>query len=186
MSLVYIHGANATSQSWNYIRYKCGDGIVVSYDSAFGFKNNLQRITKELSELNEIEFIAHSLGGIYAIHLAEALGDKVKCGITLSTPYNGLECPLYAKVLMPWYLLLYDITPNGWPIKTANTIKLKCPWTNIVTTSGSMPWVKGENDGVVSIDSQKHRKDIELIEIDCNHYEVVLNHETVNIINSKI
>ena len=72
MSLVYIHGANATAQSWNYIQCKCGEGITVSYDSALGFKNNLTRITEELSILDEIEFVAHSLGGIYAIHLASA------------------------------------------------------------------------------------------------------------------
>ena len=162
MSLVYIHGANATPHSWNYIRNHCGDGYLLSYDSAVGFKNNLQQMLKELSNLDEIEFIAHSLGGIYAIHLANALGDKVKCGITLSTPYNGLGVPMYAKLIMPWYLLLYDITPTSWPIKTANNIKLQCPWYNIVTTSGTVPWVKGENDGVITIESQRDRKSTRL------------------------
>jgi hypothetical protein len=42
------------------------------------------------------------------------------------------------------------------------------------------------NDGVVTIASQKHHDDMELIEIDYNHYEVVLSEKVINIIKDRI
>jgi hypothetical protein len=72
-------------------------------------------------------------------------------------------------------------------MKYARSIQITCPWTNIVTTQGSAPWIPAPNDGVVTITSQCKREDImELIELDCNHYEIVLNDHVVNIIKNKI
>ena len=42
MNLVYIHGANATSESFNYIKSKLGPGLDLNYDSRHGFENNLK------------------------------------------------------------------------------------------------------------------------------------------------
>ena len=64
MNLVYIHGANATSESFNYIRNKLGDGVDINYDSRNGFENNLKDMQSTLSAYNDIVFVAHSLGGI--------------------------------------------------------------------------------------------------------------------------
>jgi len=42
MKLVYIHGASATADSFNYIRdHIPHDDMVIEYDSANGFNNNL-------------------------------------------------------------------------------------------------------------------------------------------------
>ena len=49
MNLVYIHGASATSESFNYIRSKIGDGISVNYDSRNGFENNLAASKSKLA-----------------------------------------------------------------------------------------------------------------------------------------
>ena len=48
MKLVYIHGASATSESFNYIRSKLGKGIDIDYDSRNGFENNLQDMSEQL------------------------------------------------------------------------------------------------------------------------------------------
>ena len=50
MKLVYIHGASATSESFNYIRSKLGDGIAVNYDSRNGFENNLDAIKEQIGK----------------------------------------------------------------------------------------------------------------------------------------
>ena len=42
INLVYIHGASATSESFNFIKTKVGTGINVNYDSRNGFENNLK------------------------------------------------------------------------------------------------------------------------------------------------
>jgi hypothetical protein len=48
MNLVYIHGASATGDSFNYIRHHLNhpDEIVIEYDSQNGFDRNLNDMKK--------------------------------------------------------------------------------------------------------------------------------------------
>jgi predicted alpha/beta hydrolase family esterase len=77
MTLVYIHGASATSESFNYIRNKLGSGIDINYDSRNGFENNLNDMIEQLKEVKDIAFVAHSLGGVYSLHIANAMPKQV-------------------------------------------------------------------------------------------------------------
>ena len=42
------------------------------------------------------------------------------------------------------------------------------------------------NDGVVTIASMKHHEDMELIEVDYNHYEVVLAEPVIKLIKERV
>jgi pimeloyl-ACP methyl ester carboxylesterase len=185
MKLVYIHGANATSESFNYIRDKLGKGIDINYDSRNGFENNLKDMLAELNNVKKIAFIAHSLGGIYALHIANTIPKQVLGAVTLSTLYGGAEVADYAQYFLPFSRLMRDIGPSSWVMKQADKIKIQHPWTNIVTVKGQSPFMHEPNDGVVTIASQKHHEDMELLEIDYNHYEVVLSDRVVNIIKER-
>jgi pimeloyl-ACP methyl ester carboxylesterase len=185
MQLVYIHGASATSDSFNFIRSKIGKGIDINYDSRNGFKNNLEEMIEQLKDVNDMAFIAHSLGGIYALHIANALPEQVVGAVTLSTPYGGAEVAEYAKYFLPFSRLMRDIGPNSWAFEQADKIKIQHPWTNVVTVKGQSPFMLAHNDGVVTIDSQKHHIDMELVEVDYNHYEVVLAEPVVKIIKER-
>jgi pimeloyl-ACP methyl ester carboxylesterase len=186
MNLVYIHGANATSESFNYIKSKLGVGIDVNYDSRNGFENNLAAMKISLMATKNIFFVAHSLGGIYALHLANALPDAVKGAVTLSTPYGGAEVADYAQYFLPFSRLMRDIGPSSWVMKQSRNIKIQHPWTNIVTVKGQSPFMHEANDGVVTIASQKHHEDMELVEVDYNHYEVVLSDVVVKLIKERV
>lgn len=188
MLLVYIHGASATSESFNYIRKQIkGKELLINYDSRNGFERNLENMKELLSAQKYMFFICHSLGGIYALHLAQEFPDQVLGAVTLSTPYGGAESADVAKYFLPYSRLLKDIGPNSWAMKKARTFDLHKPWLNVVTTTGSAPWISAPNDGVVTIASQSHRGEImELIELDCNHYEVVLNDQVIEIIKKRI
>ena len=188
MLLVYIHGASATSESFNYIRQHIkGNELLINYDSRNGFEKNLENMRALLSAQKDMFFICHSLGGIYALHLANEFPDQVLGAVTLSTPYGGAEVADVAKYFLPYSRLLKDIGPTSWAMKAARSITIDKSWTNIVTTQGSAPWIPAPNDGVVTISSQRKREDImELIELDCNHYEVVLNNIVVAVINNCI
>lgn len=188
MLLVYIHGASATSESFNYIRKQIqGNELLVNYDSRNGFEKNLSNIKEILSAQKDMFFICHSLGGVYALHLADAFPDQTLGAVTLSTPYGGAEVADVAKYFLPYSRLIKDIGPSSWAMKHAQQIQISHQWTNVVTTQGSAPWIPQPNDGVVTIASQKRRNDImELIEIDCNHYEVVLNDRVVDIIRERL
>ena len=186
MNLVYIHGASATSESFNYIRSKLGKGIDINYDSRNGFENNLKEMQAQLEGVKDIAFIAHSLGGVYSLHLANAMPERVVGAVTLSTPYGGAEVAEVVKFFLPFSRLMRDIGPSSWAMKQADKIKIQHPWTNIVTVTGQSPFMAEHNDGVVTIASQKHHKDMELIEVDYNHYEVVLAEPVIKIIKERV
>jgi pimeloyl-ACP methyl ester carboxylesterase len=186
MTLVYIHGASATSESFNYIRDKLGAGIDINYDSRNGFENNLADMVTQLKDVKDMAFVAHSLGGVYSLHIANAMPEKVKGAVTLSTPYGGAEVAEFAKFFLPFSRLMRDIGPSSWAMKQAKQIKIQHPWTNIVTVKGQSPFIIEPNDGVVTISSQKHHADMELLEVDYNHYEVVLSDRVVELIKERV
>jgi len=186
MNLVYIHGANATSESFNYIKSKLGSGIDIDYDSRNGFENNLKVMQLQLEDVDNIAFIAHSLGGIYSLHLANIMPKQVLGAVTLSTPYGGAEVADYAQYFLPFSRLMRDIGPSSWAMRQANKIKIQHPWTNVVTVKGQSPFMVEPNDGVVTISSMRHHADMELVEVDYNHYEVVLSDKIVDIIDKRI
>jgi hypothetical protein len=189
MKLVYIHGASATGDSFNYIRQHLNysNELVFEYDSKKGFTNNLEEMKSQLADEERVFFICHSLGGIYAVHLADAMSpDCVAGAVTLSTPYNGAESAEYIRRLLPFNKLFNDISPSSDPIRTANRISIKHPWTNVVSTAGHNPLIIYPNDGVVTLRSMRHRDDMQLIELPVNHYEIVLSQETVNIIKQHL
>jgi pimeloyl-ACP methyl ester carboxylesterase len=186
MNLVYIHGASATSASFNYIRDTLGKGIDVNYDSGNGFENNLRDMQEQLRDVKDIAFVAHSLGGVYSLHLANSMPEQVLGAVTLSTPYGGVKVAEFAKFFLPFNRLMHDIGPNSWVMKQADNIKIQHPWTNIVTVRGQSPFMLAANDGVVTIASQKFHQDMELVEVDFNHYEVVLSDVVVGLIKERV
>ena len=115
MKLVYIHGASATGDSFNYIRDQLNhdNDLIIEYDSANGFENNLKEMQQQLRGLDNIYFITHSLGGIYAVHLAHAIANKVRGAITISTPYGGAEIADFAQYFLPFNRLMQDIGPGS-------------------------------------------------------------------------
>ena len=188
MTIVYIHGASATGESFNYIRDRIpGKSIVVNYNSADGFEHNLKDMLAALEGIEDIFFIAHSLGGIYALHIANAIPNQVIGAVTLSTPYGGAETADFAQYFLPFSRLLRDIGPRSWPMKQANKIEIHHPWTNVVTVKGGAAWILGANDGIVTVHSQRHHgHDMELIDVNYNHYEVVLSEQVIDIIKERI
>ena len=129
MKLVYIHGASATSESFNYIRQRIGeDDIVIDYDSRHGFENNLNKMKEILAKVKNIFFVAHSLGGVYALHLANLMPKQVLGAVTLSTPYGGAEVADVAKYFLPYSRLMKDIGPKSWAMSHIDNIELQHPW----------------------------------------------------------
>jgi pimeloyl-ACP methyl ester carboxylesterase len=188
MKIVYIHGASASGGSFNYIRdhLKHDDELIIEYSTFDGFENNLEMMMRLLVDADNLFFICHSMGGIYAAHLAYHFSEQTIGAVTMSTPYGGAGMADYAKYFLPFSRLLRDIGPNSRPMRLTNKLDIVHPWCNIVTTAGDSPWMVEPNDGVVTIASQKYREDMEFEELPLNHYEVVISPKTVNIIKKKI
>lgn len=187
MHIVYIHGASATGESFTHIREHLNTpDVLLEYSSDNGFDRNLQDMVKKLEPIDNIFFVAHSLGGIYALHLADLYKDRTLGGVTLSTPYGGCIQANYAKYFLPFSRLMRDVGTMSKPMVDVAKIKAPKNWTNIVTKVGDSPWIHERNDGVVTIASMRARSDIELIELDLNHYEVVISNQTINIITERL
>lgn len=187
MVLVYIHGASATSESFTHIKENIDeDHILVDYSSANGFYNNLENMKTQLKDHDDLFFVAHSLGGIYALHLANHYPEKTLGGVTLSTPYGGSREADFARYFIPFSRLMKDIGPMSEPMYTAKHFAAPPNWTQVVTTEGQSPWINDPNDGVVTLKSMRSRTDFEVVELPINHYEVVISNKTVDIIKQRI
>ena len=189
--IVYIHGANATAASFTHIRQYVRDYfdepcIMLEYKSENGFENNLNLMKGQLDDADRLFFVSHSLGGIYSLHLANYYKETTKGGISLSTPYGGSKEADYAKYFLPFSRLMRDIGPMSKPVAVAKKLPAPPNWTQVVTTVGQSPWITEPNDGVVTVESMKFRKDFELVEVPLNHYEVVISDQVVEIVLDRI
>ena len=189
--IVYIHGANATSESFTHIRQSIDNffdeqSILLNYDSDDGFENNLDKMKERLSDIDEIFFIGHSLGGIYSLFLANHFEKSTIGGVTLSTPYGGSVEAEFIRLIFPFNNLMRDVCVTSKIIKQVKQLKCPINWTQVVTMIGKNVWINEPNDGVVTLKSMMARQDFEMIPVDLNHYEVVVSNEVTEIILDKL
>ena len=183
--VVVIHGANASPKSFNYILENTNITNVtkVRYFSNDGFYNNLEKLKIQLQDVGPVFVIAHSLGGIYALHLTQYI--NIIGVVSIATPFGGSMTADWIKYLVP-KRLYSEIGVSSSPITNAHTIPITCPWTQIVTTEGAIPVHMARNDGVVTYKSMTYRKDMQFKEVAYNHYEIMNSPEVVNTVNKKL
>ncbi len=186
--LVFIHGANQSSSCWSHIiaHLQPHSYTHFDYDSRNSFACNLEQMKNEMSHLKEVFFVAHSLGGLYGVHLYHHFKNKVKGAVTISTPYGGSALAFFFRQMFPSYALFSDICPSSPPIYSSNLIHLDVPWTQIVTTRGHHPIHILPNDGVVTKHSMMCRSDIDYVLIDEDHYDVLYSNDVVEIIKNHL
>jgi pimeloyl-ACP methyl ester carboxylesterase len=190
MRIIYTHGANASERSFAFIQQSLNFDKThfCCYDSNKSTaEKNTQRFIDELKEYKEDFFlVAHSLGGIYSLYILKEFRDKVRGGITLSTPYNGSEIAGWARYMAPQLQLFKDISSGSNFISNSRSIQITVPWTQVVTTIGDVPWLVGPNDGICTRASMQSRSDMDFVEIDRNHYEIVQSQRVVDLITSRL
>ena len=162
--IVYIHGASATAQTFTHIRQYVRDhfeepDIMLEYRSSNGFENNLSVMMGQLDDAERLFFVSHSLGGIYALHLANHYHETTHGGVSLSTPYGGSREADFARYFLPFNQLMRDIGVMSGPMRDARKLPAPPNWTQIVSTVGQSPWITDDNDGVVTLESMRYRTD---------------------------
>jgi len=178
--IAFIHGANQSSNSWNYIRERLdhSNEVLLDYSSTQPFYNNLDNMINQIGE-NPIFVVGHSLGGVYALHLLKHC--NVVGAVSISTPFRGSSAADWAKYLVPQYQLFRDIGRRAKPILEGDTINITVPWKQIVSTTGSVPYLKEDNDGVCTIGSMEHRNgDMNCVRVPHTHYEVMCSNTVVD------
>ena len=155
LNVIWIHGANQTSLSFNYLREKTkfANEILVNYSSSDHFTYNLDKISEQIQNKGPHFVIGHSMGGLYALHLTQM--HRIVAGVSISTPFAGSWTADWAKYVVPSYPLFRDIGRRS-----------------------------GPNDGVVTIESMKARTDMTQIEVAHTHYETMCSIQVAEILSS--
>lgn len=185
INVIWIHGASQTQLSFQYLRKQANfkKEIFVNYSSMNKFFDNLDMIVEEVQGPGPHFVIGHSLGGLYALHLTQYV--EVLGGVSISTPFAGSSTADWAKYIVPNYPLFRDIGRKADPIRKAQKISLSIPWTQIVSTTGHVPYHGGPNDGVVTIDSMRSRSDMEYVEVPHTHYETMCSDTVADLLIKK-
>jgi pimeloyl-ACP methyl ester carboxylesterase len=181
MEIVLIHGANASKISWNWVGSQIKDHTRLTWGMMTHPEKNLLAMEAELPK--KCTVVGHSMGGLYAWHLAQRNPDQVVAGISIATPWGGSIQAGFWKMFnfnIPWLQMLSRMEP--WTTET-RMIEAPAPWTNVVCTHGFDLFGVGENDGVVTVSSQRElygpAKEIVL---DYGHNEVLQSPELLAII----
>jgi pimeloyl-ACP methyl ester carboxylesterase len=180
--LVLIHGATATSNTFNYLVSQTGltDNIAANYNSYKPFHYNLSMIKELIDPARPCFIVAHSLGGIYAIHLTTT--HNVTGAVTVATPYGGSESAAMLAWVLPKVQLFKDVNPFSRPVYEARKQYISVPWVQVVTTRGHNFWSWESNDGVVTYKSMTARQDVQHIYLEYNHHEIMQAPELVDIV----
>ena len=188
-TLVFIHGNKSTKASFNFISSHLNDNshrkIYLSYNSDNGFYNNLDGMKDSLQGINDIFFITHSLGGIYALHLSEYFEGKVEGCVSIAAPFGGSDAATTLGLFFPDQVFR-DIGPYSSPIIKGASVRLNIPWTAIVTISGNSSMMKQANDGILTTDSMSSRKDVLYDYQSFNHSEILMSNQVITTIKHSI
>lgn len=184
MRILYIHGANATELSFEFIRQNLPThtGLCANYSVDTPISENIQNIEKFcIDNFNTEPFciVAHSMGGLIALKLIHNKKLNIEKLITLATPFNGHGFAEFLKWVFPGYRLYDDISPSCDFIKEIQQMKFNIPIQSIVSMNGFNPVFREPNDGVVTLESQLALKDTEFFEINLCHFEILLSRDVV-------
>ena len=186
---MYIHGAHSSALSFKYVNIALPEhkALYLNYSVDTPFIDN----EKEFWNLIHNEFkgepcdiIAHSMGGLYAARIAKKC-DCVQRVVTISTPYGGSKFVDYLRLLAPQYQLFKDVRCSSPVIKSFTGYTSEKPFLQIVTTGGGNPLMGEQNDGTVTIRSQKSIG-VDMVELDLNHFEVLLSDVAINVIKNHL
>ncbi len=181
MKIVLIHGANASKVCWNWIGSKIVNHDRFEWEMMADPEENIQAMESQLSEPTVV--VGHSMGGLYAWHLAQRNPDKIIGGISVATPWGGIIQADIWKLFnfsTPWLRMVSRLEP--WTAQ-CRLLELPVPWTNVICNRGFDLWGVGANDGVVTVASQRELlKPNDEINLSYGHNEVLQSAELLDII----
>ena len=183
MKVILIHGANATKVCWNWIGSQVDDHERFEWDMMTDPEENLADMARRLS--GPAIVVGHSMGGLYAWHLAQRHPDKIVGAVSVATPWGGIIQADIWKLFnfsTPWLRMVSRLQP--WTVQCRSQ-EPPVPWTNVICSRGFDLMGVEANDGVVTVASQKEimkQSLIEEIQLSYGHNEVLQSPELLDII----
>ncbi len=182
--ILMIHGAGATSLSFNYISLWL-DQEIQTIDYKVG--ESKEDIFKRIENPDKVEYImGHSYGGLLgAIWLDRNPDNNVKGLITIASPWQGSPT---ARILN-WFLsdpVWHDMKPGSELLKVVNEIQLELPVKNLVANpeqGGNGLAGRSTNDGTIPVDSARNVPEgftrVRSVEIPHGHSEILQSWTTI-------
>lgn len=183
--VAYIHGLNSSQMSFKYILEKLPEHHphLIGYASHQPLKDSIEDVLKQLPKKHTLSLVGHSLGGVIATLIAADYPEKIEKLITISSPLQGSRAAETLRWIPGSLSVLNDIVPRGPLITRVCGLKLKVPTVSIISVGGHLATSPEPNDSVVAVSSQRALQFGKKIEINANHFEVLLHDRTAKIIN---
>jgi len=171
--IIYIHGANSTPRSFNYIKSQLPDHTFtnIAYDANDPIDELVLAAITSVKQSGHI--IAHSLGGVLGAAVSQAHPKLIKSLTTISTPFGGSEAANRFAMLLPFSTFLKNIRPGNPVLRGVVKVGEKVPTLTIITTNGHALFEPNPNDGVVTVESQETFNASRQMRADMNHFEVL-------------
>lgn len=181
MNILYVHGYNSSGKIFNYLisQLPKHKAFVVEYNSSHAVEKSIQAALDIIPHEEPIYIIGHSLGGIVAHYLTTNYDLNVKGLVSISTPFGGHDVAGKLKWFYPRIKVFWDLSPNSACMKGLQAAKPECPFMSIVSTAGALPFMSEDNDGVVTIESQRAITADRTLDVASNHFEVMQDPNTV-------
>jgi triacylglycerol esterase/lipase EstA (alpha/beta hydrolase family) len=177
--ILAIHGAFSTPRMFNYLKNELKEHTweFIDYRDKIDNITDVIDLTKSYMCHEQYHLIGHSMGGLIALALANE--ERVSSVVTIATPLGGLDINLLQSYLSRSHFLS-EIANNSKFIRQLHAQKVNKPTLHLITTHGFNPYIYEQNDGVVTVRSQKRWQCGQTYEILANHSEVLLHEDTVN------
>ena len=182
MIIFAIHGAFSTPTIFNYLRLrlsKCDWRFLDYHEDVKGVDDICARAVIDRPS----HVIGHSMGGLIA--LALAADPNVISITTVATPLDGLGVnALQAYLTRSGFI--NEVAYRSMFMQRLHRTKYSQPVQHLISTAGFNPYMYEDNDGVVTLKSQRGWAAGPTIEIAANHAEIMLRDETVAQLSSFI
>ena len=187
-NIVYIHGANASRASFNYIKQNIHEHIAldIEYSVDIPFRVNEQEFKQLITDTfadEPFSLICHSMGGLFGARILNVMHNAEKA-VTISTPFGGSKFVDYLRLLRPTYQLFKDIRITSSVIRGFKTFETTKPILSLVSTGGGNPLMGERNDGTVTFASQKAVSGVTFEHLPYNHFEILLAESTASTIKN--
>ena len=183
MKIAYIHGLNSSSKIFNHICSNLPEheALLLDYDTSKSIEESYSYILSQLDPGDSVRIIGHSLGGLIA-HLIAARDNQITVDrlVTLSSPFAGSEHARFLRWMYPGYAVLRDLSPKSSIIKeTSQPLPKNIKMLSLISVNGAIPLISEENDGIVTIRSQRASPTKKKIDVKANHFEIVQDVKTI-------
>ena len=197
-NVIYLHGANASPDNFNYYTLKLPEHrfIAPTYD----MEQDPFDIVEILKIQKEREFgkepvivVGHSFGGLIAGWYASVYPQKVSHLVTIATPWEGTPVARIFGYFFRNSTMFKNTRPGAEVLALLQEKSFNKPHTNIVCTHGANP-IAGlggkANDGMITVDSQSASppkfKNSQNITIEAGHSGVLLNNTVTDMLQKII